>query len=67
MADRQTTGGYPTLGHVAAVDLPALAGAWPKDVLRFKGISVGAAQAELEQMQASLQRRAWALQARLPG
>lgn len=67
MADRQTTGGYPTLGHVAAVDLPLLAAAWPKDVLRFKAISVEAAQAELANMQTALQRRAWAIRARYPG
>lgn len=66
MADRQTTGGYPTLGHVAAVDLPLLAAAWPKDVLRFKAVTVEAAQAELADMQTALQRRAWAIRARTP-
>ncbi|MEX3983872.1 biotin-dependent carboxyltransferase family protein [Paraburkholderia sp. EG287A] len=66
MADRQTTGGYPTLGHVATVDLPLLAAAWPKDVLRFREISVEVAQAELEAMQTALQRRAWAVRARKP-
>jgi len=66
MADRQTTGGYPTLGHIAAVDLPLLAAAWPKDVLRFKAVTVEAAQDELADMQTALQRRAWTVRARTP-
>ncbi|PAE26279.1 biotin-dependent carboxyltransferase family protein [Bacillus sp. 7894-2] len=44
LADRQTTGGYPKIGQVAAVDLPLLAQAKPGDALRFKEISNGQAQ-----------------------
>lgn len=35
MADRQTTGGYPKIASVLAVDLPRLAQAVPGDTLRF--------------------------------
>ena len=45
MADRQTTGGYPRLGEVATVDLPAMAQLRPGDTVRFAPISLGEAQA----------------------
>ncbi|WP_259015900.1 5-oxoprolinase subunit C family protein [Emticicia fluvialis] len=44
MADHQTTGGYPRVGHVISVDLPLLAQCGPKDTIRFQYIS--AAEAE---------------------
>lgn len=44
LADRQTTGGYPKIGQVAAVDLPLLAQAKPGDALRFAEISNEQAQ-----------------------
>jgi antagonist of KipI len=44
MADRQTTGGYPVLGHVASVDLGSAAQLRPGDAVRFEEISLGAAQ-----------------------
>ncbi len=44
MADRQTTGGYPRLGDVATVDLPALAQRRPGDSVRFAPIPVEEAQ-----------------------
>lgn len=44
MADRQTTGGYPRLLEVASVDLPRLAQAAPGTRLRFREISLEAAQ-----------------------
>ena len=44
MADRQTTGGYPRLLEVAAVDLPVLAQAAPGAELRFREISLEQAQ-----------------------
>jgi antagonist of KipI len=31
MADRQTVGGYPILGHVTSADLPKAAQLWPGD------------------------------------
>jgi antagonist of KipI len=45
MAERQTTGGYPRIGTVVSVDLPALAQALPGTVIRFKEISIEEAQA----------------------
>ncbi|MDM5225503.1 biotin-dependent carboxyltransferase family protein [Cytobacillus sp. NJ13] len=44
LADRQTTGGYPKIGQVAAVDLPLLAQAKPGDTLSFAEISNKQAQ-----------------------
>ncbi|PLT30757.1 biotin-dependent carboxyltransferase family protein [Peribacillus deserti] len=44
MADRQTTGGYPKIGQVPAVDLPLLAQAKPGDSLAFEEIPLEAAQ-----------------------
>jgi antagonist of KipI len=39
LAERQTIGGYPQIGHVIAADLPKLARAWPGVRVRFKEIS----------------------------
>lgn len=39
LADRQTTGGYPVIGHVATVDLPALAQRRPGDPVRFAAVT----------------------------
>ncbi|KAF0815555.1 MULTISPECIES: 5-oxoprolinase subunit C family protein [unclassified Cytobacillus] len=44
LADRQTTGGYPKIGQVAAVDLPLLAQAKPGDALQFTEITSEQAQ-----------------------
>jgi antagonist of KipI len=44
MADHQTTGGYPVLGHVAAVDLGSVAQLRPGDPIRFAEISLDDAQ-----------------------
>ncbi|KQB98600.1 biotin-dependent carboxyltransferase family protein [Pedobacter sp. Hv1] len=44
MADGQTTGGYPRIAQVAAVDLPLCAQMKPNDQLFFKEISAIAAQ-----------------------
>ncbi|MBQ0933393.1 biotin-dependent carboxyltransferase [Ideonella sp. 4Y16] len=48
MAERQSTGGYPKIAHVAAVDLPLLAQMAPGQRLRFELISADRAQALLE-------------------
>jgi antagonist of KipI len=40
MANRQTTGGYPRIGEVSAVDLPMLAQLPPGDTLRFEPIAL---------------------------
>ncbi|MCR2804503.1 biotin-dependent carboxyltransferase family protein [Paenibacillus soyae] len=39
MADRQTTGGYPRIGHVATVDLPVLAQLKPGDRLQLQRVT----------------------------
>lgn len=44
MADHQTTGGYPVLGHVASVDLGAVAQLRPGDAIRFSEVSLDDAQ-----------------------
>jgi antagonist of KipI len=64
MADRQTTGGYPRLGEVAAVDLPKAAQLRPGEELRFEPVSVDAAQALLLQREARLRELAAAVAVR---
>lgn len=44
MADRQTTGGYPTIGQVATVDLGIVAQLRPGDALRFLEIPLAEAE-----------------------
>jgi urea carboxylase len=44
MADRQTTGGYPKIAHVCAVDLPRLAQQIPGDSVRFALVDLAEAQ-----------------------
>lgn len=45
LADRQTTGGYPKIAHIATVDLPVMAQTKPGDILRFQ--EIGREDAEL--------------------
>lgn len=45
LADRQTTGGYPKIAQIAAVDLPLIAQAKPGATVRF--IEINQAQAQL--------------------
>ncbi len=44
MADRQTTGGYPKIATVIGADQPKLAQLRPGDAVRFRAVSVAAAQ-----------------------
>ena len=39
LAERQTIGGYPQIGHVISVDLPKLARAWPGTQVRFREVT----------------------------
>jgi KipI family sensor histidine kinase inhibitor len=39
MAERQTMGGYPQIGHVISADLPKLARAWPGTKVKFEQVS----------------------------
>lgn len=50
MADRQTTGGYPKIAHVCAVDLPRLAQRMPGESVRFTVVEMEEAQ-RLAQLQ----------------
>jgi antagonist of KipI len=45
LAERQTIGGYPQIGHVISADLPKLARAWPGTRLRFREVSLDQARA----------------------
>lgn len=65
LADAQTTGGYPRLGHVAAADLPRLAQARPGDRLRFEAVDQAAAGRLRDRRRAVLARLRLALAARL--
>ena len=47
MADRQPTGGYPKLGHVARADIGRLAQMRPGETCRFRAASVAEARAAL--------------------
>jgi antagonist of KipI len=38
MADRQTIGGYPVLGHLIAADRPKAAQLWPGDEIHFRPV-----------------------------
>ncbi|HUH59409.1 MAG TPA: biotin-dependent carboxyltransferase family protein [Candidimonas sp.] len=44
MADRQTTGGYAKIAHVATVDLPVIAQCMPGEALRFTEITLAQGQ-----------------------
>jgi len=58
MADRQTTGGYAKIGHIAWVDLPWVAQSMPGDTLSFSEISLDQAQAlDMQREQAFIQLR----------
>jgi biotin-dependent carboxylase-like uncharacterized protein len=53
MADRQTTGGYPRLGHVIRADVPKLAQRWLGDTVSFRAVTLEEAR------QALLEQQAW--------
>jgi len=44
MADHQTTGGYPRLGHVITAHLPKLAQLRPSDCVQFKQTTIDKAE-----------------------
>ncbi len=44
MAECQTIGGYPQIGHVISADLPALARAWPGTPVRFCEVTLDEAR-----------------------
>jgi biotin-dependent carboxylase-like uncharacterized protein len=65
MADRQTTGGYPVIAVVAAVDLPMMAQFAPGARLRFEMIAVAESHALLAARDRELPKISEALRARL--
>ena len=54
MADHQTTGGYPRLGHVITAHLPKLAQLRPSDCVQFKKVTIDKAEALLFAQQKEL-------------
>lgn len=62
MADAQTIGGYPRIGHVARADLPRLAQLAPAEPLRFVPGSQETAIDKLRQMERHLQKLRMAAQ-----
>ncbi len=54
MAERQTIGGYPQIGHVISADLPKLARAWPGTKLRFGEVSLDEARMAWRELQQEL-------------
>lgn len=54
MADHQTTGGYPRIGHVISADLPLLAQQNPGDEIKFSETEVLIAEKEFIQQQRDL-------------
>ncbi|MFA7668624.1 MAG: biotin-dependent carboxyltransferase family protein [Burkholderiaceae bacterium] len=62
MADRQSIGGYPKIGHFASVDLPQLAQSMPGDILSFEEITLAHAQQLDNLREQALERLAGSLQ-----
>jgi len=54
LADRQTTGGYTKIATVIGPDIPHVAQLRPGEILRFKAISVGEAQAAARALERDL-------------
>ncbi len=65
LADAQTVGGYPRLGHVISVDLPRLAQLRAGDALRFEAITADAATLLRRKRDAELTRALLAIDDRL--
>lgn len=56
MADRQTTGGYPRLGHVIRADVPKLAQLWLGDAVTFRAVTLDEARQALIELQTWLEK-----------
>lgn len=61
LADAQTVGGYPRLGHVIAADLPRLAQAQPNAKLYFRACDADEAEQAQRLAEADLARLRWAI------
>ena len=64
LADAQTVGGYPRIGHVISADFPRLAQLRPGDRLRFEAVDSGQAQRLACEQRQRLARIALAIRAR---
>ncbi|MCP3762187.1 biotin-dependent carboxyltransferase family protein [Domibacillus sp. A3M-37] len=69
LADRQTTGGYPRIGQIAAADLPIIAQMKPGDYVRFKEITLDEAEQlymerekEMKQIRTALLLKEWSFE-----
>jgi antagonist of KipI len=60
MADHQTTGGYPRIGHVISAHLPKLAQLRPSDSIQFKKTTIATAEEMLllQQQESAIMQRA---------
>lgn len=56
MADHQTTGGYPRIGHVTSVDLSYLAQCQPGELVHFREVELVEAEQEKRAQQKYLQQ-----------
>ncbi|MBB1087455.1 biotin-dependent carboxyltransferase family protein [Lysobacter sp. SG-8] len=65
LADAQTTGGYPRLGHVCAADLPRLAQVAPGQRIRWTPVDLEGSRVLRRQRQARWKRLAHLLDTRL--
>ncbi|MFC7440481.1 biotin-dependent carboxyltransferase family protein [Laceyella putida] len=65
LADRQTTGGYPKIAHVASVDLPLIAQVKPGEKIRFQEVTLEEAQElyRIREMEIQMLRQGIALKA----
>lgn len=61
LADAQTVGGYPRLGHVIAADLPRLAQWRPGDILRFVAVDAAAGRVAAQHRRNEIARLHWAI------
>lgn len=64
LADAQTHGGYPRIGHVVTADLPRLAQLRPGETLRFAPVTLAQAHAAWRAQRQRLQRIALAIEAK---
>jgi 5-oxoprolinase (ATP-hydrolysing) subunit C len=61
LADAQTVGGYPRLGHVIAADLPRLAQGRSGDALRFVAVDAATAREAARRRRSEISRLHWAI------
>lgn len=67
MADRQTVGGYPVLGHVIPSSLPALAQLAPGEPIAFWATTLADAHAHLRGLMYQVERLATRVRSQRPG